>query len=263
MKSMEEYINSVYERYEESEKNHEVYKKVRMTRKRPLNTLCGVIAGLLVVCVCLVGHNKFNKQPIVDTPFFVDKIEEQSVTYTRYIDFNSVLNVEQLKRVIDKSQIIILANDFTESLVDFEIMNRKVMIKTFGSFQIEKVLKGSDFLKEDSIKFSRYGGKILISTLQNEINYDWNSWEIFNIGHTISEEEKDNTYYELLVKDAEVLKKGKYYLVFLSKNNINNIEYEITDNVYGIMEYDPITNKVKNIDTGEFEEFDWSLLKGN
>ena len=67
----------------------------------------------------------------------------------------------------------------------------------------------------------------------------------------------------MIVEKAQDFEKGKKYLVFLLKDSNSENNYTLVDNVYGIMEYDPVTNKVKNIDTGEFEEFDWSLLKGN
>lgn len=261
MKSMEEYINSVYERYEESEKNHEVYKKVRMTRKRPLNTLCGVIAGLLVVCVCLVGHNKFNKQPIVDTPVFVDKIENQSITYTQYISVNSILGIDGLKKIVEKSDIIAIIDDFKIENVTSSIRKKKVYVETNGNLSLNHVYKGRELIFNNVIKCSVVGGKISFLELEENLNYDWNTWEILNFKHNIKE--KENTYYELIVEKAQDFEKGKKYLVFLLKDSNSENNYTLVDNVYGIMEYDPITNKVKNIDTGEFEEFDWSLLKGN
>ena len=262
MKSMEEYINSVYERYEESEKNHEVYKKVRMTRKRPLATLCGITACLLVACICFVGYGKVNNQHIVDNPVFVDKEERQIVTYTKYIDSNNFLNNEKLQRIIERSDVIALIKGISKDGTIAQIKNNKVFINSTGIFNINKILKGQNLVKENTIKYSILGGKISFSELEKEQTYDWEEWKKINIGQIIIEE-KENTYYEQIVERAEILKENKQYLVFLLLEDEENNVYSLCNNVYGIMEYDPVTNKVKNIDTGEFEEFDWSLIRGN
>lgn len=260
MKSMEEYINDVYQRYEESERNHEVYKKVRMTRKRPLTTLCSVTACLLVACVCFIGYEKYNTPPVFeDNPVFAEKNENEgkSVVYTKYIDTNSFINKERLKRIIMYSDIIVTADSFEKVETNAIIKNNKVFINSVIKLSINKTLKEEWKIKDSSVEYYTIGGKISLSILEKNIDYDWNEWEKVNLGLNIPEEEKPYTYYEMLIEKAEVLEKGKQYLVFLSKEN--DI-YSLADDVYGIMEYDPVTNKVKNIDTGEFEEFDWDLL---
>jgi len=261
VKSMEEYISDVYKRYEESERNHEVYKKVRMTRKRPLTTLCSVTACLLVACVCFFGYDKFNTPPVIkENPVFVEKIEDELCTYTQYIKVNGGIFKKQLDFLVNTSEIIAIIDDFNKVDVISKMKNEKVFINTNATIKIKSLLKGAELVNNNQIRYTYIGGKILFSELQTDTSYNWDEWEKLNIGYNIPVEEKEKTYYEMIIDNAEVLEKGKEYLVFLKKDNNNNEEYILTDNLYGIMEYDPVTNKVKNIDTGEFEEFDWDLL---
>ena len=86
----------------------------------------------------------------------------------------------------------------------------------------------------------------------------WENWKKINVNDTF--ERKEPIYYRQIPERGTDFEEGKQYLVFMSYNEENDI-YKINDVTYGIMEYDPATQMVKNIDTGEFVEIDWSLIK--
>ena len=98
-----------------------------------------------------------------------------------------------------------------------------------------------------------------LSELEKDKTCDWNKWELDNLGNIIPKEEKATTYFRQLPSTGCEFEDGKQYLVFFKYDAEMDI-YDVLDYTYGILEYDPTTNKVKNIATGEFEDFDGDLI---
>ncbi|MBR1884104.1 MAG: hypothetical protein IJ809_04085 [Clostridia bacterium] len=81
-------------------------------------------------------------------------------------------------------------------------------------------------------------------------------------GVKMSEEEKKNSYVEVVTKNSLMQAKpevGKTYLVCLRKDDYN-FEGYLSFGTYGFVEYDMETGMVKNVETGEWEEIDKSIL---
>lgn len=257
MKSMEEYINEVYQKYEESEKNHEVYKKVKVKYQNPLTTLCGVAACILVLCVSIFSVNKFNKEP--EIKYASEETKDNGIKYyTSYIFVDNTFE-ERLDKLISGSTDIGIVSNISVANVYPVIKTEKLILKTNGSMEFDKILKDETINGRNNVKYSKTCGTISFLELQKNKEYDWNTWEQVNIGKILSEEEKSIAYYNQIPSKGCKIEEGKKYLVFLKYDEKNDI-YDIYDLAYGIIEYDPITNMIKNIDTGEFEEFDWSLI---
>lgn len=262
MKSMEEYINNVYEKYEEAEKKHQVYKPVRMKAYNPLNGIYGITACLALVVAFCIGINYMNvkdKEKENELKYVSSEVANNgTVIFTKYISIDGIVS-DALKKMIKKSDIITVVSSHNVQSYGYEVKTGLLMLKEFGTLEIEKVIKGNIY-NENNINYSSYGGKVSLNELEKNSSYDWKEWEMVTFGHEIPEEEKATTYYQQLPTKGCDFEEGKQYLVFMNYNEENEI-YEIADIAYGIMEYDPDTNMVKNIDTGEFEEFDWSLIK--
>lgn len=260
MKSMEEYINDVYKKYEEAEKNHIVYKKVKMKRSNPLPVLCGIVACLLVVIMVYSSLNSVKPDPNNEQKFVSN--EEKSgerIVYTDEILFAENLLSNYLKFLASDSEVIAIASNCEYKGVTFDYIQNRFVLKTNYDAYVLKVLKGKSFDVEKSMNFTKIGGTISISELQKDSSIDWKEWEKIYINKEIPEEEKEISYFKQYVPGACEFEDGKQYLVFMKYNNEKDT-YEFTNIKYGVMEYDPATNMVKNIDTGEFEEFDWSLI---
>ena len=255
MKSMEDYINEVYEKYEESERKHEVYKKVKVKYHNPLTTLCGVVACLVVLCVGIFSVNKFNREPELEYAHS-EKNEEGKVVYTKYIKVDNKFE-DVIKKIIDDSNSIAIVTGCDETECGYILKKERFILKTKGILTVNKVLKGKTVDK--NIEYDKYCGTISLAELEKNANYDWQEWEMLYLNTTIPEEEKATTYFRQIPTKGCEIEDGKQYLVFMQYDEENDI-YNIFDIAYGIMEYDPSTKMIKNIDTGEFQEFDWSLI---
>ena len=263
MKSMEEYISNVYAKYEETESKNQIYKTVKLRARNPFSKLYAVTACLALVCVICIGVNYFKPRNNEikngeELNFVSSEIENDgSKVFTKIVktDYNFI---EEIRRLIKKADCIALVSDAKKEKCSSKIKNQKVLLETYGTLKIEKIIKGPSEDEKQHIKFLKSGGKICLADLEKDKNINWEKWELINIGDTILEEDKDITYYQQLPSKGIDFEKEKQYLVFMKYNEEKQI-YEITD-MSGIIEYDPSTQMIKNIDTGEFEEFDWSLI---
>lgn len=255
MKSMEDYINEVYEKYEESERKHEVYKKVKVKYHNPLTTLCGVAACALLICVSVFSVNKFNKESELEYAHS-EKNEEGKVVYTKYIKVDNKFE-DVIKKIIDDSNSIAIVSKCNDIECGYTVKKEQFILETRGNLIVDKILKGH--IKSNEIKYSKFCGTISLAELEKNANYDWQEWEMLYLNTTIPEEEKATTYFRQIPTKGCEIEDGKQYLVFMQYDEENDI-YNIFDIAYGIMEYDPSTKMIKNIDTGEFQEFDWSLI---
>lgn len=259
MKSMEEYINDVYEKYEETEKNHKIYKTVRMKYHNPLTTLCSVAACLLLVCMFGVGINFLKTEEKLPNDYVeVEPNNDGTVVYSicMWIDNNFE---KATKYMLNYASDIVVISNFNITYTDYEVKNGNFILKSNGDLEVNKILRAEKEIGKSTIKFSKYCGMVSLAELEKDKNYDWKTWELDNIGHLVPEEEKSITYFKQYPSKGEEIREDKQYLVFLEYDEENDI-YNIIDYAYGILEYDPTTNKVKNIDTGEFEDFDWDLI---
>ncbi len=254
MKSMEDYINEVYEKYEESERKHEVYKKVKVKYHNPLTTLCGVAACVLFLCVGIFSVNKFNKE--TEIKYATEDVQKNGeVYYTRYLYIDDTFN-SRLSNLLEESSDIVIASKISIDSVGYDIVNGRFRLKTMGKIEVGHNLKGK---QKKSLSYTKLGGCLSLLDLQKDKNFDWYNWEQINLSKTIPEEEKATTYFRQIPTKGCEIEDGKQYLVFMQYDEENDI-YNIFDIAYGIMEYDPSTKMIKNIDTGEFQEFDWSLI---
>lgn len=255
MKSMEDYINEVYEKYEESERKHEVYKRVKVKYHNPLTTLCGVAACVLLLCVSIFNVNKFNKEPEIEYAYG-ETDGNGTVIYTSYVKVDYRFEEVLMKMMKDADGIAIVSNFFIDKSY-YDVNNGQFLVKTNGGFS---TLEGFRGLKKGAvIRFTKNGGIIPLTELERDTNYNWKEWELLYLGKNIPEEEKATTYFRQIPTKGCEIEEGKQYLVFVKYDEENDI-YNIFDIAYGIMEYDPNTKMIKNIDTGEFQEFDWSLI---
>lgn len=259
MKSMEEYISEVYEKYNELERQNIKYKTIKMKRKNPMISLCGVVACVLLAI--FVGVNIKDKLPIVDEkPIeFVSNESGESgdIIYTKYLKIDSVCDLNNL---IDESDAIAIISDFEFEDVRYDNKKNRFMLKTIGNVKIQECFKGEKELEKLFIKCSRNFGMISLSKLEKNTDYNWSEWELEYIGKQVPESEKEKTYYKQLPTKGVEIEADRQYLAFLKYDSENEI-YEIWDMAYGVMEYDPNTDMIKNIDTGEFEKLDRSLFE--
>ena len=265
MKSMEEYINEVYEKYEQTKRDNIVYPKVEMPKRPPLIALCSVAAcALIVVGVGLAIYSKSlnieEKQPTeyVENEIINEIINDEKI-YTKYIRVDNRMNEFYMKELINSSDIIAIVSGFKLDKIDYVIKNNDTLLKTNGFFKVEKIFKTNNALNNQSINFSRSCGKISLAELEKTDAKDWKNWEVLNFGKEIPKEEKDEYYYMQVPTKGVMIEEGKQYLGFFKYDEEKNI-YEVFNLAYGLMEYDPNTNLIKNIETGEFEEFDWSVF---
>ena len=255
MKSMEDYINEVYEKYEESERKHEVYKRVKVKYHNPLTTLCGVATCVLLLCVGVFSVNKFNKEPEIKYAYS-EKEKDGTVIYTKYIKVDNKFE-DVINKIIADSDSIAIVSKYSDIECGYTVKKEQFLLETMGLLTTNKILKGH--INSNEIKYSKFCGIISLAELQENANYDWKEWELLYLGKNIPEEEKATTYFRQIPTKGCEIEEGKQYLVFMKYDEENDI-YNIFDIAYGIMEYDPNTKMIKNIDTGEFQEFDWSLI---
>lgn len=125
MKSMEEYIKSVYEKYEETESKNEIYETVKMKNHSPLTTLCSVTACLMLVCCVGIGYKYFKTE---DEPYQYVSSEVEENGFNNYIEY---LRSEHKKREItfnEASNIVIISN-VTPKICEYKVYNRKSIFK--------------------------------------------------------------------------------------------------------------------------------------
>lgn len=264
MKSMDEYISEVYKKYKETEDSNQKYKAVKMKAYDPLNKIYGVTACLALIVAFCVGVNYIQIDKNEDEIKYastevIEKEENGERVFTQIINSDYKF-MEQLKRMVTRAELIVIASDFDVKKYDFEIRLGNFFLKPFGELEINKILKGNSEINRSTIEISKYLGKVSLKELEKNNSIDWLEWEKNNIGYVIPEDEKANTYFQQLSSKGCEFEMGKQYLVCMNYNEEKKI-YEIADIDCGIVEYDPNTNMIKNIETGEFEEFDWSLIK--
>ena len=86
MKSMEEYINDVYKKYDETEKNHKIYKTVKMKYYNPLTTVCSIAACLILVCMFSVGVRFLGAEEEKRNNYVSTEVKDDgTVVYTNYL----------------------------------------------------------------------------------------------------------------------------------------------------------------------------------
>lgn len=259
MKSTEEYIKEVYKKYAQTQEQNIKYKVVKMRPKRPLIPVCVIVACLVAVVSLSFGLRNYEKIENPERTDYVQFEDDKLKIYTLYMTVDAFFDRDYLKNMIYNSTDIVLVSECEVQKVDYEILNEKINLKTIRSLKINKVLKNSTNIQTD-ILCEKRGGIISFEELEKNPLFDVakinKNIEIDNI----PENKKGNIYYEQISSKGTEFENEKQYLVFLNYNEETQY-YEIFDLAYGIMEYDPETNKVKNIDTGEFEEFDWDLIK--
>lgn len=260
MKSMEEYINDVYEKYEETEKNHKIYKTVRMKYHNPLTTLCSVAACLLLVCIFGVGINFLKTEEELKNNYVEAEVKNDGkIIYTKYLKAENIGIKDFYKKLIARSDVIAVVSNNCVIGWEYENKNEQFILKTRGYLKANNVIKGNLYSKDNIFMYLKPCGVISLLELEKNDTYDWEDWELVNIGHIVPKDEKAITYFRQIPSTGIEFEDDKQYLVFFEYDEENNI-YNIIDFAYGILEYDPTTNKVKNIDTGEFEDFDWDLI---
>ena len=263
MKSMDDYIKGVHEKYMETQKNNIVYEKVSMKYPKysPLTKVCGVAACLALICVGVIGFNNFNKMKTNEDLHYATSITNDVgiTTYTIWLSVDNSINANYIKYLKRKSDLIAIISDFSVKETDFSFVDNRFLTQTKGDMKIEKVLIDNTDLKEKEIQYSQISGTIPLRELAKDESINLNEWELLYLRKDIPDEEVETTYIKQIPSNGNELEKGKQHLVFLSYDEQQK-RYEIFDYGYGIMEYDPTTNMVKNISTGEFEEFDWDLI---
>jgi len=262
MKSMEDYISEVYEKYERVEKNNITYKKVKMKYHNPLPALCGIAACLIIVLVC--GNLFGNKANNMVNPnkenihMATEEKEDGKIIYNKYIRIDNE-STYKIDRLIKRSDCIAIVSKIDIESCNYKIKNDDIALTTNGYLEVNEILKSEKSIYEKRLEYYMISGMISLAELEKDKTIDWKKWEIENLGKIIPDNEKEFTFFKQVpIKRCEI-EEGKQYLVFL-KYDEEKDKYNIWDYVYGVMEYDPITKMVKNIDTGEFEEFDWDLI---
>lgn len=265
MKSMEDYISSVYKKYEETQDRHEVYKEVKITRSNPVATTVGcIVAGMVIIAGVYFGISSMNKVPADkktenNLNYVQSEISGEQITfYTQYLKIDKITD-NILDILINGSDEIAIVENLKEVDVKSEIRNGFLTLETERIFKVKRCLKSTLNNYKDTLNCLKLCGQISFLKLQKYSDFNWNEWEINSFNVLIPQEEKKNTYFRQLSAKGVEPEVGKQYLVFMKYNEEKDI-YEIWDINYGVMEYDPTTNMVKNIDTGEFEEFDWELI---
>lgn len=260
MKPIDKYISEVYEKYNETEKEHQIYETVKMKPKNSFKPVCCVmVCTVLAICLGLGVQNYFSQEKV---PIQYAEAETRGDGTKVFIDKISVdmfENEKQLKKLIANSEFIVITSKEDYISTDFKEKNGKFLLRTENQLKIQKVLKGN--LDEiENIFCYKYGGELPIKSIEKNESINWPLWESEHIGYNLSDSEKEKAIFKQITTKDTNFEDGKQYLTFLDFDEERG-KYEIFDLAYGIMEYDPITNKVKNVDTGEFEDFDWNLIE--
>lgn len=256
MKSMEEYINNVFEKYAEAESNHEIYKSIRIRPYKIKAKKCSlIICFLLTICVC-ISYNFIrvdNDNPIISK-------NDSTITFTQYLSANTLKRKEAILEMINNSDLISIVNSYNIKGNNVNIIRNKIVkLQTISEFNVCERFIDREKNKDNIIKYLNCGGIISLADLEKNEGIDWSKWEKDNLNFQVNKYNKRNIFLKQVINETVEIEAGKNYLAFLKYNE--NGYYEPVNIVYGIMEYDPETNLVKNVDTGEFEEFDWSLLE--
>ena len=167
---------------------------------------------------------------------------------------------------------------------DIEIMNyKKIVPVVVGVVRLDKVLNYSNYSKKqekyytdvitimeiemkdciycknevnNSLKIYKAGGIISVSNLKKSTNL------LYKQKKYIDSIEDDEQYIEVISKNSLIQAEpivGKTYLVCL-KEDKDVYEGYYCYGKYGFVEYDEETGKVKNVETGEWEEIDKEIL---
>ena len=118
MKSMEEYINDVYEKYQETEANHQKYKKVKVKYKSPLNKLCGVVACVALILTFFIGVKYFETNTNEEIKYVSGEIlDDKSMVYTEYLYVDG--EFDKIYKVLSKysEYILIVSNNIYFKLI--------------------------------------------------------------------------------------------------------------------------------------------------
>lgn len=264
MKSTEDYINKVYEKFEETQKNHQYYKKVKMSNHSNVAiitsiSLCMVIAITIGIKIHSGQTTNISEENEI---IFAESKDDGTIVYTKHLifDFDKTMTYEKFKKIIENADIIGIISNCDDINSIGVIENNKFKIKTNKKIEFEKILIGEIDNENTDIICTQLGGKLPVEEFENDIDLNWEEWERINLDKNIPLEEKSKSYYEQIYDNIIHLEKGKKYLSFFEYNDSENI-YELSNYIYGALEYDSNTNMVKNPITGEFEEFDWSLLE--
>ncbi len=260
MKPIEQYIDEVYKKYAETLNNHVTYKKVSMRKKSDFPVP-------LLVCICLLVMVVVIQQTKAIAPIPTPVVAQQenrgeTITFTKEISADGFLNKKHLKLIIDDTDLIAIVSDFNHEQYNYKVFGETIDLISIEKMNVQQIIYGNDShidKTENSIRFSKYYGKASLAEIEKNSDFNWEQWEMNTYGRKFSEAEKANVYYEQVLQKGCTLEEGKQYLVFL-KYNQEEKRYEVVSQSYGIMEYDPKSNLVKNIDTGKFEEFDWELI---
>lgn len=260
MKPIDEYINEVYEKYNETESKHQIYKAVKMKPKSSFNPLYGVMLCTLLIIGIVFGIKNYSIQEKEQIQYAETEMKEDGTKiYINKVNLDVFNPEKELKRLFKNSTYIAIVSKEFYIATDYKMNNGKFFVKTENQLKIQKVLKGN-LEEKQVISCYKYGGELPIELIEKDETVNWKEWEAKYIGRTISESERKNGIFKQITTKNIDFEEGKQYLVFFDFDEESG-KYEIFDLAYGIMEYDPITNRVKNIDTGEFEEFDWNLIE--
>lgn len=263
MKSPDTYIDEVYEKYDETKKNNQKYKTVKMRPKISIVPISSVVICVMLSLFVIVKNGEYisNVEKDIDAEI---KSETNTKMETAYMDIliaDSPQKDEYIKKLIESSEYIAVISKFNDISVIYEFVGSKFILKTESTLNIDRILKG-EITNSQDINCYKYGGEINVKTILNDQSINWKEWEKKYIGYELSESEIENGIFKQVVNDAIQLEEGKQYLVFMNYNEKKSA-YEIFDMKYGIMELDVDTNKVKMTETGEFEDFDWDLIKNS
>lgn len=257
MKSLDEYMSEVYEKYEKEMKQHHIYKTVKMKPRRSFVPLLIGVMSMLVIGVIFVKTGIFHEER--ELPSVME--EDGKKVYIQYLWLeNAYIDEEYLNDMFNDASCIAIVSDLRRLKMDYKNKNGKILLANMNNVYIQKILKGEQSLEHTNIDCYCYGGEIALADLERDSSIDWKSWEKSNIGIDISDTDVEKTYFRQVPEKGIPLEEGKQYLVFMRYDEEMKT-YEIFDIAYGIMEYNPETNQVKNIDAVEFEDFDWSIFE--
>ena len=197
MMSTEEYIKEVYKKYAQTQEQNLKYKVVKMRPKRPLISVCVIVACLVAVASVGIGLRNYERVKNPERTDYVQSEDNKEKIYTKYIITDARWNDNYLNRLIVNSSDIILISDFRKDKVDFEIRSETILLKTIGNLKIDKILKNSNISENDTgISYSKTGGIISFKELEKNPLFDISKIDKNIVYENIPEEKKANTYYE-------------------------------------------------------------------
>lgn len=256
MKSPDTYIDEVYEKYNETKKNKQKYKSVKMRPKISIVPISSLAVCLVLALYVTVGNNKC--VPGTNEFVYTDYQIRNKTIYIDTLFADSPKTDNYIKKMIDNAEYIAIISKIDYTSTGYENVNGRIILKTKSTLRVNEALKGN-IENMQSINCYEYGGEIAFKELVDDENIDWNKWIV---EYKLYENSIENGIFKQVVNDAIQLEEGKQYLVFMNYNEKKSA-YEIFDMKYGIMELDVNTNKVKMTETGEFEDFDWDLIENS